>query len=925
MEYLNIIELRNQVNRKRLKFTELKNRFDNDLESKESLSDLLLVSAIDLIITTSKKMNLYNSEVQGIDINLFDEIINLSQNELYRIANESYTDGAISIIRYVIAQMFIKQEVSSAQDLKDKIEQLKNDFINKNIQAFEPYLNEHTESAINFIKNYDKGNPFQSWGALYRYLLPFVYDIELRNTIWIAIEIIRDELLKHLNIKDSWESKNSQGWYNKVRSYFGFEGPSNYGSQRAVLMLHPKNIPDHKNAVQLVCYFNQGKISAGCDTGVNVNSENLLDKLGNWEKIIDFDFNNYCNEVTDDAKIKQKFSEIVEFLKSNLDFAKKNNEQLIKLNPSIRSAETAEGNAELSSGNDMNLYDPYDALDKNESKSIENTLKIKNAKQISPKKIYPNIKKTEDYLDRKKIGKYLANEIISNKNIEPLNIGIYANWGSGKTQIFYFIKEFLNSNKKNDKQSYNCEIIDFDAWMYDDQERIWANLIMTILNHCNKHHFFYLRYTINKFARYFSEHWQEMLIKFFMFVVVFIFIGYINLTMNFPIVEKIFELDLLTQSIIILLLIIMPELSKIGFVKIDKEFLKCFKLPSYKEQLGFKNEIQNLVDFALYFLSNNGKKRIVLFIDNLDRCSYNNIKQILDSICQFLEICKTPNTNLISVFAMDEDIIKNALIKEGIPDSKTNEYLEKIINLPVYPKMPEEINMLINRFFGEEDNDVKPFLKNKYKTYKYNPRKLANVRYLDHMVYNIYGEFLNYNDIDLFELMHGKKNTWEYLTNNEKIIKYEKELQEINKNISGIKHISMEKYKKIENKALSYIQNLYGYEINSNIRIKDINNFNKKIMLDGIVSLQEKDILLEVKYVNDNKRIKQIFSNAVEQLISGANMLNSIKKIELILIIVVDNIENKQVLLKDLNIELQKKLKSTKYSGIPIILNFNEL
>ncbi len=925
MEYLNIIELRNQVNRKRLKFTELKNRFDNDLESKESLSDLLLVSAIDLIITTSKKMNLYNSEVQGIDINLFDEIINLSQNELYRIANESYTDGAISIIRYVIAQMFIKQEVSSAQDLKDKIEQLKNDFINKNIQAFEPYLNEHTESAINFIKNYDKGNPFQSWGALYRYLLPFVYDIELRNTIWIAIEIIRDELLKHLNIKDSWESKNSQGWYNKVRSYFGFEGPSNYGSQRAVLMLHPKNIPDHKNAVQLVCYFNQGKISAGCDTGVNVNSENLLDKLGNWEKIIDFDFNNYCNEVTDDAKIKQKFSEIVEFLKSNLDFAKKNNEQLIKLNPSIRSAETAEGNAELSSGNDMNLYDPYDALDKNESKSIENTLKIKNAKQISPKKIYPNIKKTEDYLDRKKIGKYLANEIISNKNIEPLNIGIYANWGSGKTQIFYFIKEFLNSNKKNDKQSYNCEIIDFDAWMYDDQERIWANLIMTILNHCNKHHFFYLRYTINKFARYFSEHWQEMLIKIFMFVVVFIFIGYINLTMNFPIVEKIFELDLLTQSIIILLLTIMPELSKIGFVKIDKEFLKCFKLPSYKEQLGFKNEIQNLVDFALYFLSNNGKKRIVLFIDNLDRCSYNNIKQILDSICQFLEICKTPNTNLISVFAMDEDIIKNALIKEGIPDSKTNEYLEKIINLPVYPKMPEEINMLINRFFGEEDNDVKPFLKNKYKTYKYNPRKLANVRYLDHMVYNIYGEFLNYNDIDLFELMHGKKNTWEYLTNNEKIIKYEKELQEINKNISGIKHISMEKYKKIENKALSYIQNLYGYEINSNIRIKDINNFNKKIMLDGIVSLQEKDILLEVKYVNDNKRIKQIFSNAVEQLISGANMLNSIKKIELILIIVVDNIENKQVLLKDLNIELQKKLKSTKYSGIPIILNFNEL
>src|SRR5699024_10099406 len=111
----------------------------------------------------------------------------------------------------------------------------------------------------------------------------------------------------------------------------------------------------------------------------------------------------------------------------------------------------------------------------------------------------------------------------------------------------------------------------------------------------------------------------------------------------------------------------------------------------------------------------------------------------------------------------------------------------------------------------------------------------------------------------------------------------------------------------------------------SNIRIKDINNFNNKIMLDGIVNLPEKDILLEVKYINDNKRIKRIFGNALEQLISGANIFNSTKKIELMLIIVVDNIENKQALLKDLNIELQKKLKSTKYSGIPIVLNINEL
>mgnify|MGYP004574559117 CR=1 FL=1 len=936
MEELEIVNLRNQIERKRVKFIEIYNQFTKIISSSDNITDLLLSSAIDLIVMTSKKMGLYNSDAQNSDINLYDEIINLNNGELYKIAEEAYMDGAISIIRYVIAQMFIRQEIASAQELQNKIEQLKKAFINKNIQVFKPYLNNHMESAVNFITNYDKTTPFQSWGPLYRYLLPFVYNLELRNSIWLAIEVIRDTILKDLNINDSWESKNSQGWYNKVRSYFGFEGPSNYGSQRAVLMLHPKNIPDHKNSVQLVCYFSEGKIFAGCDIGVNVNSNNLLIKFANWENIEDFDFNSCCNETSNYDQIKNNFSKIIQFLKNNLDFAQKNNEYLLKQEPRIGINETAEGNAEQGNGEDINLFDPYDNNDKSGFEYDKNKLKIKNAKYILSKKIAPNIGKDEDYLERKRIGQYLATEIISNKNIDPLNIGIYADWGSGKTQIFYFIKEFLNKknkkfnlfNKKDQEdKAYICEIIDFDAWQYDDQEHIWANLIMKILDCCNKHPLFYFRYMLNKGHRYIIQHWQEMLLRIGVVFIVFVSIIYLNQLTSISIIEKIARYHVYIKIIIVLLIALSPDLLQFKSVSINKEFLNCFKLPLYKEQLGFKREIQELICFALTDLSNKGKKRIVLFIDNLDRCSHNNIKQILDSICQFLEMCNNPKANLIALFAMDKNIIKNALIKENIPEAKINEYLEKIINLPIYPQMPKEIDKLINRFFGEEENDVKVFLRNKYKNNPYNPRKLANIRYLDHMMYSVYGDFLKYDSqyVDLFELINGQRKDWEILSNAETKQKLENEVNDINKNNLDGNIVSVDTYKGIERNALLYVKNLYNYDVNMNIKINSSDNSKQSIILDGIVNLPDKDILLEVKYIRDIKSIKQIYKRAIQQLILGADILNSKKTIELMLIVVLDSTDQKQDILKDLNIELQKDLKLTKYSGVPIILINDEI
>ena len=45
---------------------------------------------------------------------------------------------------------------------------------------------------------------------------------------------------------------------------------------------------------------------------------------------------------------------------------------------------------------------------------------------------------------------------------------------------------------KNDNENlYASEIVEFDAWQYNDLEHIWSSLMMEFMNKCMRHSFFY--------------------------------------------------------------------------------------------------------------------------------------------------------------------------------------------------------------------------------------------------------------------------------------------------------------------------------------------------------------------------------------------------------------------------------------------------
>ncbi|MCB0211774.1 MAG: hypothetical protein KDJ52_20715 [Anaerolineae bacterium] len=78
-----------------------------------------------------------------------------------------------------------------------------------------------------------------------------------------------------------------------------------------------------------------------------------------------------------------------------------------------------------------------------------------------------------DLLGYSKVATTLANIVISENTDTPFTIGIFGEWGSGKTSLLNMIQEKVKAQ--------NCSTVWFDAWRYDERNVIQTALIQTIL------------------------------------------------------------------------------------------------------------------------------------------------------------------------------------------------------------------------------------------------------------------------------------------------------------------------------------------------------------------------------------------------------------------------------------------------------------
>lgn len=334
-----------------------------------------------------------------------------------------------------------------------------------------------------------------------------------------------------------------------------------------------------------------------------------------------------------------------------------------------------------------------------------------NISKYSKGKIISDFTNDEDLFNRREQAKTIAQFIVDKRTETPFNIGIFAKWGEGKTTFLKYIKEEM-LNLKKEPNTMNTYIVDYDASEYEEKNKIWASILKEFFLEYEKTMWFPKIFYLYKKIIFNKKRFIEKgLSSFFSFIITCI-LSYSAITTflsNWENKSKIIlgsGLSIISVSILITKLLIpfIKEMNEAS-IPLSQKINSNLALPNYMEKLGDREYVKRDLTILINAWLNRKKesdKRIVLVVDELDRCSEKGVLEFFQSIQLLLNV-----KQLIILFAIDEKYLKNAFKIEEINLSvKQNytsfaEYIDKYINMPIALDKNVDYSLYVNALIDE--------------------------------------------------------------------------------------------------------------------------------------------------------------------------------------------------------------------------------
>ncbi|MFR3216043.1 MAG: P-loop NTPase fold protein [Dysgonomonas mossii] len=284
--------------------------------------------------------------------------------------------------------------------------------------------------------------------------------------------------------------------------------------------------------------------------------------------------------------------------------------------------------------------------------------------------------------------------IIYDESVLPITIGVFGDWGSGKSSVLQIVKEAFD--KDDDKDSL-C--IYFNGWTFEGYDDAKAALLNSILKELedNKKIPDAIKDTIKEKAKklWKSIDWMRGA-------------GMVMKNVALPAVTAYFTGGLSLVPFAIQKLAEWGNNPEIIIKKLQsdegKEIFNSFIKEGKENDKNITNAVAEFRKDFSELLDATNFKRLVVIIDDLDRCSPERIIENLEAIKLFLNVPKTA-----FVIGADPRIVKYAIEykyknNKEIEDDNNRiiiDYLEKLIQLPYsLPRLSESevetyISMLI--------------------------------------------------------------------------------------------------------------------------------------------------------------------------------------------------------------------------------------
>ncbi|NQU47961.1 MAG: hypothetical protein HQ519_04885 [Planctomycetes bacterium] len=215
----------------------------------------------------------------------------------------------------------------------------------------------------------------------------------------------------------------------------------------------------------------------------------------------------------------------------------------------------------------------------------------------------------------------------------PFTIGVYGAWGTGKSSLMYLIKEQLD-------QFSGHKTIWFNPWKYDKREDLWGALIRTILTQIKQD----------------AGGNQDLIAK----------------------ADKVAK-SLLSRMAWGLL---KKGISKVTLGAVDDDMMDNAKAALSKQDQEIDRYVNHFErDFAEAIKAYTDNGKLVIFMDDLDRCLPESSIEILESLKLFIGESKC-----VFVIGMDHSVVEAGITRlhgERIQISG-RDYLDKIVQVPFF-------------------------------------------------------------------------------------------------------------------------------------------------------------------------------------------------------------------------------------------------
>lgn len=275
--------------------------------------------------------------------------------------------------------------------------------------------------------------------------------------------------------------------------------------------------------------------------------------------------------------------------------------------------------------------------------------------------MWSDVESSEDYLNFGEVSD-LAVDILSTKNMLPISIGIFGNWGAGKSSLLKLIETKLEDNE----QDYI--VINFDAWLYQGFDDARAALLEVIATRLLEE---------AEGDEDLVEKGKGLLKRVNVFRVLGLAAEGAALFAGVP------TAGLLARGV-----------NAIGnatdgvqdeeeytegraiVADVKNEFDKTIKPKDSKtppQQIhAFRKEYEEILEVL--------DKPVIIIIDNLDRCLPVNAIHTLEAIRLFLFL-----KNTAFIIAADEEMIKFSVAEhfKGSSDRHQLDYIDKLIQVPI--------------------------------------------------------------------------------------------------------------------------------------------------------------------------------------------------------------------------------------------------